>query len=309
MIKLKGVPSTSTSETSTSVDSHDLLRMSTLGLGVLHVIFGILVLIFGALRTTAEHEPNITIFGTLFGPVFVATGLAAFQSFRRPFKKFKMKVLFCLAMFSAIGSTTFVSLCLLGLVYFHSVPRTLGDSARVTANAIVATIGELVISLITVLTAGSSVWRAFQCGAFKSSAAQKPMKQKVIVKTNIIGSNSGSEDLLDAEMIRHISPNCVISLRATDEQREVAKRVEEYVRELNCQDDMSFTFSDNTTRPSSEADETELGVDSQNWRNEVLAVANKLTIEDYDDDDVQEDIHRCNQIVPYQPHHCGSCVC
>ncbi|GBO12794.1 hypothetical protein AVEN_229652-1 [Araneus ventricosus] len=48
-------------------------------------------------------------------------------------------------------------------------------------------------------------------------------------------------------------------------QREVIKKVQDY---LHSQDELSFTFSD----PSSLHEEQDLGVDSQNWRNEVMAV-------------------------------------
>lgn len=266
VIKLKGVPSTTTSEstTSTTIEANDVVRISALGLGVLHIIFGLLILTFGVLKTAADQEPSATVFGTFFGPMFCATGISALVCWKRPFRKLKMKVLFVLSLFSAFGSTAFLSLCILGVVYFHSVPRVFGDSAHVTANAIIATVGELIVSMISVFTAGSAVWQCLQVGVFRPSA--QALKQKVIVKTNITGNNPGG--MLDEEVIRHVSPNCVISLRATDEQQEIVRRVQQYVRDLNSQEDMSFTFSE----PSTAAEEQDLGVDSQNWRNEVLSM-------------------------------------
>lgn len=269
VIRLRGVPSNSTSSSSSSaLDINALLRGTALGLGVLHVIFGLLVVIFGALRTTLDHEPAETVFGTLFGPVFVATGVSAILSWRRPFRKLKMKVFFCFAAVSLLGSTAFLSLCFFGLVYFHSVPRMFGDTAHLTANAIVACVGEAVVSLVSVLAAGSAAWKTWRCGAFRPVAVHRSSRQKVIVKTDIVGGQTegGGGAAVDDEVIRHVSPHCVISLRATDEQREVIKKVEQY---LHSQDELSFTFSD----PSSLHEEQDLGVDSQNWRNEVLALA------------------------------------
>lgn len=265
VIRLRGVPSTSTSSSSSSaIDVNALLRGTSLGLGLLHVIFGLLLVVFGALRTTIEHEPAETVFGTLFGPVFVATGISAILSWRRPFRKLKMKVFFCFAAVSLLGSVGFLGLCLFGLVYFHSVPRMFGDTAHITANAIIACVGESAVSLVSVFTAGSAVWKTWRCGAFKPVAMHR---HKVIVKTDIVGgqSSEGGGRMIDDEVIRHVSPHCVISLRASDEQREVIKKVEQY---LHSQDELSFTFSD----PSTLHEEQDLGVDSQNWRNEVLAL-------------------------------------
>ncbi|KFM76215.1 hypothetical protein X975_14763, partial [Stegodyphus mimosarum] len=274
VIRLKGVPSTSTSESSASaVDTNDLIRGSVLGLGVLHVIFGILVLVFGALRTAVEQEPSATIFGTLFGPVFMATGLSAILSWKRPFRKLKLKVFFGLALLSLLSSAAYLSLCFLGVVYYHSVPRVFGDSAHVTANAIIATLGELIVSFLSVLTSGSAVWKCLQFGAFRPAAVQQQSgRQKVIVKTDIVGGTPTVDGVLDEEVIRHVSPHCIISLRATDEQREVIRRVQEY---LHSQDELSFTFSD----PSTVHEEQDLGVDSQNWRNEVLSVTTNNNIQ------------------------------
>ncbi|GFS45614.1 uncharacterized protein NPIL_112271 [Nephila pilipes] len=266
VIRLRGVPSTSTSESSTSaIDTNDLIRGSVLGLGVLHVIFGLLVVIFGVLRTSIEDEPAATFFGTIFGPFFVATGVCAFLSWRRPFRKLKMKVFFFMSSLSLLSSTAFLSVCFLGVVYYHSVPRVFGDSPHVTANAIVATLGEMIVALLSVLTAGGAVWKFWQCGAFRPTTVhQNSARQKVIVKTDIVGGQS-VEGVFDDDMIRHVSPHCVISLRAADGQREVIKKVQDY---LHSQDELSFTFSD----PSSLHDEQDLGVDSQNWRNEVMPV-------------------------------------
>ncbi|XP_055939305.1 uncharacterized protein LOC129968958 isoform X1 [Argiope bruennichi] len=283
VIRLRGVPSTSTSETSaSSVDTNDLIRGSVLGLGVLHVIFGLLVVVFGVLRTSVEDEPAATVFGTIFGPFFVATGVSAFLSWRRPFRKLKMKVFFFMAALSLLSSTAFLGICLLGIVYYHSVPRVFGDTPHITANAIVATMGEMIVALLSVLTAGGAVWKFWQCGAFSPATVhQKSGRQKVIVKTDIVGGQS-MEGVLDDDMIRHVSPHCVISLRANDGQREVIKKVQDY---LHSQDELSFTFSD----PSSLHDEQDLGVDSQNWRNEVMAVTSSQEAE-FDDQNVVEKI-------------------
>ncbi|GFQ79514.1 uncharacterized protein TNCT_695031 [Trichonephila clavata] len=254
VIRLRGVPSTSTSESSTSaIDTNDLIRGSVLGLGVLHVIFGLLVVVFGVLRTSIDDEPAATFFGTIFGPFFVATGVCAFLSWRRPFRKLKMK---CAKVF--------------------------GDTPHVTANAIVATMGEMIVALLSVLTAGGAVWKFWQCGAFRPTTVhQNSARQKVIVKTDIIGGQS-VEGVFDDEMIRHVSPHCVISLRAGDGQREVIKKVQDY---LHSQDELSFTFSD----PSSLHDEQDLGVDSQNWRNEVIPVTSSQDSENGENNVVEKD--------------------
>ncbi|XP_015919287.1 uncharacterized protein [Parasteatoda tepidariorum] len=285
VIRLRGVPSTSTSESSSAVDTNDLIRGSVLGLGVLHCIFGILVLIFGALKTTLEHEPPATVFGTLFGPVFVATGLSAIMSWKRPFRKLKIKVFFGFSVISLLSSATFLGFCLLGVVYFHSVPRVFGEGAHVTANAIISALGEMIVAALSVLTAGSAVWKCLQCGAFRpANLQQQSTRQKVIVKTDIVGGQSAAEmqGALHEEMVRHVSPHCIISLRATDEQRNVIKKVQEY---LHSQDELSFTFSD----PSTLHDEQDLGVDSQNWRNDVMSVSSNNGIQNIEQNDQNTD--------------------
>ncbi|XP_054722800.1 uncharacterized protein LOC129232346 [Uloborus diversus] len=277
VIKLRGVPSTSTSESSSSTtDPNDLIRSSILGLGVLHIVFGVLVLTFGSLRTAVEHEPNATLMGILFGPVFVACGICGFISWKRPYRKLKIRAFFGLASLSMMGSVSYIGLCLLGVVQYHGIPREFGDSPHVTANALLATMGEFIVSLLSILTSGGALWKRW--GFFRPSVNHQ--RQKVIVKTDIVGGVTSPEkgDTIGSphpgagyvdEVIRHVSPHCVISLRATDEQKEVIRRVQEY---LHSQDELSFSFSD----PSSIQEEQDLGLDSQSWKNEVLVPGQKM---------------------------------
>ncbi|KAG8196120.1 hypothetical protein JTE90_007856 [Oedothorax gibbosus] len=282
VIRLRGVPSATTSSSSSStVDVHDLVRGASLGLGVLHVIFGLLVVIFGTLRTaSAEHEPAETVFGTLFGPVFMATGIAAVMCWKRPFRKLKMKVFLAFSLVSLLSSSAFLVLCFVGLATYHSIPRLFGESPHVAANATLASLGECLVSAASLVTAGGAVWKTWRCCCGGALHRPPSLRQKVIVKTDIVQGGKDEEGrtvVLDEEMVRHVSPHCVVSLRASDDHRDVIKKVERY---LDSQDELSFTFSD---PGSSLHGEQDFGMESQSWGNEVLALTtepqSKLTTE------------------------------
>ncbi|XP_022245339.1 uncharacterized protein LOC111086503 [Limulus polyphemus] len=268
VIRLKGLPSNNSSETSS--DSGDWTRDATLGCALLHLGLGFLSLVLGILGLLVEYDANYSGTGIWCGMIFQMTGISGILSWKYRHLYITKRLFLGCSFASMIAALIFFILSCFGIAEFHSIPRNFNQTARVGGNAIIAAIVELLVSVVSSLIANpTAICRTMSC--INNPMDVTGSKQKIIVVTNI--QTAESFGMPRSALTRHLSPNCMISLQQGDPAPDQNCRVEEFVQQdqLRLENEDYFTSSD-----ESEWEEEEKSV-SLHCNNDVAKTSDMLT--------------------------------
>lgn len=285
MIKLRGLPASAATggntSSSSASDTRDLLLDAILGLGVMHLVLGLVSFLLGVLGLVVEYDSTHTGAGLWCGLVFLTTGVSAIVASRNRCcagAKTKMRVCFYSSVTSAVMAAVYLVIACLGVSFFLSNRSEPAQMARVGGNTIVTAFVELIVAVLTILVTARTLWPCFFL-ALRCSDPVSTTKHKIIVSADVLGTPGGPNEALEA--VRHISPNCVISFKQMDDPQKLenVKRVEEYVRnglawiDDDVEDVDDSDESDYSSNSSfCEEDNCVDYVSNENWKNETVEV-------------------------------------
>ncbi|XP_076309333.1 uncharacterized protein LOC143224852 isoform X1 [Tachypleus tridentatus] len=149
VIRLKGLPSNNSSETSS--DGGDWTRDVTLGCALLHLGLGFLSLVLGILGLLVEYDANYSGTGIWCGVIFQMAGIAGIISWKYRHLYMTKKLFLGCSLASMISALIFFILSCFGVAEFHSIPRNFNQTARISGNAIITAMVELLVSVVSSL--------------------------------------------------------------------------------------------------------------------------------------------------------------
>lgn len=225
IIKLKGLPISEDDSPHGRINhpanfyyTKDLSAEALFGFGAIHLMLGSVLIIFSivSLSTTFQKAndveeidgmPEIGL-GIWCGAIFALTGLTGIlTSFRRKRdisrSQVQVRVFFTMSLVSVTICCVYLSLVTAGIWCEKS------SRHFVSINIAVAYAFEFLTAVLSIFTCARIIWPGSMACCARDWPARPKLKRKVIVTTDIF-TNGGHR--CPDDFIRHLGPNCVISL-------------------------------------------------------------------------------------------------